>query len=126
MASDLPDGWQEKIRADAKKIVDSMTAVEEMIKFIEDGDCDNAYQLVSHARTETDQDQLLKVLLGDAEGESYIEKLLEKMCPGWTPPSSQEYSQAASVSGGRHLRHRKTRNRRNKRRGASKKGRSRK
>ena len=140
----LPEGWEDKIHDDAKAIMastdnvlnsngmskkakmgDSYHGVTQMIEFIRAKDCDNAYQLVSHARTETDQEPLLNALLGDTVGASYIEELLEILCPGWTPPGSPEYSPAAS-RGGRRSRHRKTRSRRNKRRGTSKKGRSRK
>jgi len=146
MASNLPSGWEEQIRSQAAEIIastpdmsgingiserakvsDNMTSVEAMIALIHANDCDEAYQYVSHARTEPDQEPLLNALLGDTVGGSYIEMLLKQMCPDWTPPSSQEYSQAASVSGGKRSRkNRKTRNRRNKRRGASKKVRSRK
>lgn len=145
MASNLPSGWDTKIRTLATEIVkstpdmpgrdgiserakvsDNMTSVEEMIELIRAKDCDQAYQLVSHARTEPEQEPLLYALLSDTVDNSYIESLLKQLCPDWTPPSSQEYSQAASVSGGRRSRNRKTRNRRNKRRGASKKLRSRK
>ena len=145
MAYTLPSGWDRTIRSQATEIVastpdmpgrdgiserakvsDNMTSVEEMIELIRANDCNQAYQLVSHARTEPDQEPLLYALLSDTVDNSYIESLLKQMCPDWTPPSSQEYSQAASVSGGRRSRNRKTRNRRNKRRGASKKVRSRK
>lgn len=146
MASNLPSGWDTKIRSQATEIIastpdmsgingiserakvsDNMTSVEEMIELIRAKDCDQAYQLVSHARTEPEQEPLLYALLSDTVDNSYIESLLKQLCPDWTPPSSQEYSQAASVSGGKRSRkNRKTRNRRNKRRGASKKVRSRK
>ena len=146
MASNLPSGWEEQIRSQAAEIIastpdmsgingiserakvsDNMTSVNDIIELIRSNNCDTAYQYVSHARTEPDQEPLLYALLGDAVGESYIEMLLKQLCPDWTPPSSQEYSQAASVSGGKRSRkNRKTRNRRNKRRGASKKVRSRK
>jgi hypothetical protein len=145
MASNLPSGWEEQIRSQAAEIIastpdmsgingiserakvsDNMTSVNDIIELIRSNNCDTAYQYVSHARTEPDQEPLLNALLGDTVGGSYIEMLLKQMCPDWTPPSSQEYSQAASVSGGKRSRNRKTRNRRNKRRGASKKVRSRK
>jgi len=145
MASNLPSGWDTKIRSQATEIVastpdmpgkdgiserakvsDNMTSVEAMIELIKANDCDEAYRYVSHARTEPEQEPLLYALLSDTVDNSYIESLLKQLCPDWTPPSSQEYSQAASVSGGKRSRNRKTRNRRNKRRGASKKLRSRK
>ena len=143
MASNLPSDWEEQIRSQVTQIIastpdipgingisekakvsDNMTSVNDIIELIQSNNCDEAYQYVSHARTEPDQEPLLNALLGDTVGASYIEMLLKQMCPDWTPPSSQEYSQAASVSGGRRSRNRKTRNRRNKRRGASKKRRA--
>lgn len=143
MAYTLESGWEEQIRSQATQIIastpdmsgingisekakvsDNMTSVNDIIKLIRSNNCDEAYRYVSHARTEPDQEPLLYALLGDTVGASYIESLLKQMCPDWTPPSSQEYSQAASVSGGRRSRNRKTRNRRNKRRGASKKRRT--
>ncbi len=143
MAYTLESDWEEKIRSQATEIIkstphmsgingisekakvgDNMTSVNEIIELIRSNNCDEAYRYVSHARTEPDQEPLLNALLGDTVGASYIEMLLKQMCPDWTPPSSQEFSQAASVSGGRRSRNRKTRNRRNKRRGASKKRRA--
>lgn len=137
---ELPVDWEDKIHNDAKVIMastknvlnsngmskkakmgDSYTGVLEMIKLIKAKDCDNAHRYVSHARTEPEQEPLLYALLGDEVGASYIEQLLEIICPDWTPPASQDYSPAASVSGGRRLKPRKTRNRRNKRRGSYKK-----